>query len=145
MPAVFLMPHRRDAFLAAAEVALAVEAAALATGSIDTVATTGVCNVFPGAVNSIPSRVSLEVDVRDTDLARRDSVLQEIAGIASGIAMKRRVAIENEILNADRARGLRCTDCGFLDPKLPGARPDISFHGEPRISRFTCSCRESAR
>ena len=43
-----LMPDRRDAFLAGAEIALAVEAAAKSTGAIDTVGTTGVCHVFPG-------------------------------------------------------------------------------------------------
>ena len=64
-----LMPDRRDAFLAAAEIALAVERAARATGAIDTVGTVGVCEVFPGAVNSVPSRARLEVDVRDIDLA----------------------------------------------------------------------------
>ena len=45
---------------------------------IDTVATVGICEVFPGAVNSIPSRVRMTVDVRDIDLARRDAVLAAI-------------------------------------------------------------------
>ena len=53
-----LMPQRRDALAAAAEVVLAVERAALATGALDTVATVGMCEVFPGAVNSVPSRVT---------------------------------------------------------------------------------------
>ena len=67
------MPDRRDAFLAAAEIALAVEAAARCDRiAIDTVATVGVCDVFPGAVNSVPSRARLEVDVRDIDHGRRD-------------------------------------------------------------------------
>ena len=70
-----LMPGRRDALCAAAEAVLAVEAAARSSGSPDTVATTGVCRVHPGAINSIPDRVILEIDVRDIDLARRDSVL----------------------------------------------------------------------
>lgn len=52
-----LMPDRRDAFAAAAEIALAVETAAKSTGALDTVATVGVCDVFPGAVNSIAYRV----------------------------------------------------------------------------------------
>ena len=69
-----LMPDRHDAFLAAAEIALALEAAALSTGAIDSVATTGVCDVFPRAINSIPSRVHLEADIRDTDGARRDGM-----------------------------------------------------------------------
>ena len=96
-----LMPDRRDAFLAAAELALGVEAAALSTGSVDTVGTTGVCEVFPGAVNSIPTRVKLEVDVRDTDLKRRDAVLQVISQTSTTISEKRRVRITSEVLNAD--------------------------------------------
>jgi N-carbamoyl-L-amino-acid hydrolase len=96
-----LMPDRRDAFLAAAEVALAVEAAAVATGAIDTVGTTGVCHVFPGAVNSVPSRCTLEIDVRDIDQARRDAVLARIADACAEIAARRRVAIETTVVNAD--------------------------------------------
>ncbi len=96
-----LMPDRRDAFLAAAEIALAVEASARATGAVDTVATVGVCDVFPGAVNSIPSRVRLEIDVRDIDLARRDSVLRQIAEAGQEISSRRRVTVRTETLNAD--------------------------------------------
>ena len=96
-----LMPVRHDAFLAAAEIALAIEAAALSSAAIDTVATTGVCHVFPGAVNSIPSQVRLEVDVRDIDLARRDAVLDRIQNAAAEIAAKRGVAIRIEPVNAD--------------------------------------------
>ena len=64
-----LMPDRQDALCAAAELILEIESAARASGAIDTVATVGICDVFPGAVNSIPSRVRLSVDIRDTDLA----------------------------------------------------------------------------
>src|SRR5579863_9874098 len=49
-----LMHDRRDAFCAAAEIVLAIEERALATGSMDTCATVGKCHVYPGAVNSIP-------------------------------------------------------------------------------------------
>jgi N-carbamoyl-L-amino-acid hydrolase len=96
-----LMPHRRDAFLAAAELALAVETAAKATGAIDTVGTVGLCEIFPGAVNSILSRVRMMADVRDIDLARRDGVLVAIAERAAAIAAARRVEIRSETLNAD--------------------------------------------
>jgi len=96
-----LMPARRDAFLAAAEIALAVESAARSTGSIDTVATVGVCDVFPGAVNSIPSRVRIEVDVRDIDGTRRDSVLKRIAEACEATAAKRNVKVQSELVNAD--------------------------------------------
>ena len=73
-----LMLDRRDALCAAAEVVLAIENAARTSGAIDTVATVGVCDVFPGAVNSIPSRVRLTVDIRDTNLARRDNIMRAI-------------------------------------------------------------------
>ena len=96
-----LMPDRRDAFLATAEIALAIESAAKATGSRDTVATTGVCEVFPGAVNSIPSRVHLAVDARDIDLARRDGVLRRIAEASEEIAARRGVTVRTETVNAD--------------------------------------------
>jgi len=96
-----LMPGRRDAFLAAAEIALAVESAARSTGSIDTVGTVGVCDVFPGAVNSIPSRVRIEVDVRDIDGTRRDSVLKKISEACEATAARRNVKVQSELVNAD--------------------------------------------
>jgi ureidoglycolate amidohydrolase len=96
-----LMGDRRDAFLAAAEIALAVESAARATRSADSVATTGVCNVFPGAVNSIPSRAVLEIDVRDIDLARRDGMLSTIRAACETITARRQVRLEVELINAD--------------------------------------------
>jgi ureidoglycolate amidohydrolase len=96
-----LMPDRRDAFLGAAEIALAVESAAKSSGAMDTVATVGVCDVFPGAVNSIPNRVRIEVDARDIDLARRDNVLKTISGVCDAVAARRRLQIRIESLNTD--------------------------------------------
>jgi N-carbamoyl-L-amino-acid hydrolase len=96
-----LMPGRKDALAAAAELVLAIEAAAKATGDISTVATVGVCDVFPGAVNSIPSRVKLETDIRDIDGPRRDSVLAAIKAACAEIALKRGVVINTEMVNAD--------------------------------------------
>jgi ureidoglycolate amidohydrolase len=96
-----LMPQRRDAFCAAAEIALAIESAARSTGAEDTVATTGVCQVFPGAINSIPSRVRLEVDVRDIDGERRDGVLRRIEEEVNAVARRRNVAVRTEPINTD--------------------------------------------
>ena len=96
-----LMPDRHDAFLAAAEITLAVESSVKATGAVDTVGTVGLCDIFPGAVNSIPSRVSMLADVRDIDLARRDAVLANLRSRAHAIAAARRVEIAIEVLNAD--------------------------------------------
>jgi ureidoglycolate amidohydrolase len=96
-----LMADRHDAFLAASEIALAVEGCARSSGSSDTVGTVGVCHVFPGAVNSVPSRVRIEIDVRDIDHVRRDSVLREIVEASLEIARRRGVHVEPELVNAD--------------------------------------------
>ncbi|MGC2528909.1 MAG: M20 family metallo-hydrolase [Candidatus Acidiferrum sp.] len=96
-----LMPDRRDALCAAAELILAIESAAKSSGAIDTVATVGICNVFPGAVNSIPSRVDLTLDVRDTSPDRRDAAMRAIEAARQTIAAKRGVIIREELVNAD--------------------------------------------
>jgi len=96
-----LMPGRKDALTAAAELILALESAAKSTGAVDTVGTVGVCEVFPGAVNSIPSRVRLETDIRDTDRARRDSVLDALRKACAEVATRRAVTITTELVNAD--------------------------------------------
>jgi ureidoglycolate amidohydrolase len=96
-----LMAGRKDALCAAAEIILAVEQAALVSGSSDTVATVGICDVFPAAVNSIPSRVRLTIDLRDTDLPRRDRVMQTIQNKSHLVCEKRGVSIQFHIVNAD--------------------------------------------
>jgi N-carbamoyl-L-amino-acid hydrolase len=96
-----LMPDRHDALCAAAELILALENAARSSGAIDTVATVGICDVFPGAVNSIPSRVRLGVDIRDTNLSRRDPVMQALEAASRAVSAKRQVSIGTELLNAD--------------------------------------------
>lgn len=96
-----LMPDRRDALCAAAELILELERAAKSSGAVDTVATVGICDVFPGAVNSIPSHVRLSVDVRDTNLARRDGVMRALDEVCRQNASRRQVGIHSELLNAD--------------------------------------------
>ncbi len=96
-----LMPDRRDALCAAAELILVIENAARTSRAVDTVATVGICDVFPGAVNSIPSRVSLTLDIRDTNLARRDAVMRAIETAQETIVAKRQVSIREELVNAD--------------------------------------------
>ena len=96
-----LMPDRKDALCAAAELILAIENAARTSGAIDTVATVGICEVFPGAVNSIPSQVRLSVDIRDTELQRRDAVIREMEAACRSISEKRHVSVHAEVLNAD--------------------------------------------
>jgi ureidoglycolate amidohydrolase len=108
-----LMADRRDALCAAAELILAIEKAARSSEAVDTVATVGICDVFPGAVNSIPSCVRLTLDIRDTSLERREQAMREIEDASRSIAAKRELSIEIEQLNADAP-----ADC---DPKIVAA------------------------
>jgi ureidoglycolate amidohydrolase len=96
-----LMRDRRDALCAAAEIILVIENAAHSSGVEDTVATVGICDVFPGAVNSIPSRVRLTLDARDTVLVRRDAVLRAIEHGVQRVAENRHVSVRFEAANAD--------------------------------------------
>jgi ureidoglycolate amidohydrolase len=96
-----LMPGRRDALLAAAEIALAVEKAALNSGAEDTVGTTGILEVHPGAINSIPSAVRMGVDIRDTDAARRDAAVNETLEATREICVRRNVEFTVETINSD--------------------------------------------
>jgi ureidoglycolate amidohydrolase len=100
-----LMPDRRDALCAAAEMILSVEKHALAanakSGGVDTVATVGMVGVHPGAVNSVPSRVTLTLDIRDTDVSRRDSVMAAFHADIAKIEQQRGVKVSEEKINAD--------------------------------------------
>src|SRR6202453_2645320 len=97
-----LMPDRRDALCAAAELILSIEKHTLATGVIDTVATVGTCDVHPGAINSVPSRVVLQLDIRDTDPTRRESVMQAVRRDIQAICAHRGVRISESFVNADQ-------------------------------------------
>jgi ureidoglycolate amidohydrolase len=131
-----LMPDRKDALCAAAELILAVESAARSSGAPDTVATVGVCEVFPGAVNSIPSRVRMTLDIRDTDLARRDGVMQVIERAWQNTAAKRGVSIQSELLNADAP-----ADC---DPEVRAALADsCRQHGFPFLEMVSRAYHDS--
>jgi N-carbamoyl-L-amino-acid hydrolase len=131
-----LMPDRKDALCAAAELILAIENAARSSGAVDTVATVGVCDVFPGAVNSIPSRVRITLDIRDTDLARRDGVMQTIERASRTISAKRQVTIQSEVLNADAP-----AECA---PEVRGALADsCRQHGVPFLEMVSRAYHDS--
>lgn len=96
-----LMPDRRDAFPAAAEIILAVETFANESPSPDAVATVGLCHVYPNAVNSIPSRILLEIDIRDINLESRDTMVKKIQEVVSTVCEKRNLLANVTVLNAN--------------------------------------------
>jgi len=100
-----LMPDRRDALTAAAELILSVERHTLATNaashSSDSVATVGTVAVHPGAINSVPSRVTLTLDIRDTDVDRRTQIMSALHADIRDIQSRRHVTIAEHQINAD--------------------------------------------
>ncbi|EIE18838.1 N-carbamyl-L-amino acid amidohydrolase [Coccomyxa subellipsoidea C-169] len=96
-----LMPYRNDAGLAAAEVALAVEASVLETGAIDAVGTTGLFEIGPNTVNSVPREAKLEIDIRDIDAARRDAIVASVLKTVEEVAARRKVRHRVEMINQD--------------------------------------------
>ena len=86
------MDARRDALLAAAEWALAVEAQGLATDGL--VATVGRLAVAPGAANVIPGLAVASLDLRHPDNETRHSAIKALIAAAGEIAASRGVTAE---------------------------------------------------
>jgi N-carbamoyl-L-amino-acid hydrolase len=126
-----LMPGRRDALLAGAEIALAVERAALSTDSPNTVATTGLFVIEPGAVNAIPSSATLEIDIRDSASTPRDLALQTIQSAIQEICERRQISYTIEQLNADPPA---TCDPGVIET-IVDACTDAGMHYQMMVSR----------
>lgn len=96
-----LMARRKDALFAAAEMVGLIERVVGEVGSPDLVATVGMLQVHPGASNSIPSRVTLTLDIRDVERSHRDQALERIMSAVQAVAGRRGVRLEQETLNWD--------------------------------------------
>ena len=83
------MALRRDAFAAAAEMALAVERRARAEA--DLVATVGRLEVWPGAANVIPGHAQFSIDLRAPLDARREAAFRNIRASIDAVARERGV------------------------------------------------------
>jgi allantoate deiminase len=88
------MTMRRDALAAVAEMIGIVERAG--STRTDTVATVGVAQVQPGAINVIPARVDFTLDARSPDDAVRHAMVQDIVSECEAAAQRRGVAFTIE-------------------------------------------------
>jgi allantoate deiminase len=102
------MRLRRDAGTAAAEMMLAIEAAA--SSSDDLVATVGTCELRPGAVNVIPASASFTIDIRSPDDGLRARGIADLTAHFGAIAERRGVGVDVKATYAEPAA--RC------DPRL---------------------------
>jgi N-carbamoyl-L-amino-acid hydrolase len=89
------MARRKDALVAAAELALAVNRVASTTPGTQ-VATVGRIRAEPGAPNVIPGRVVMSLEIRDLDAAKMESVFRSVEQEARRIVSARGVSIRFE-------------------------------------------------
>ena len=81
------MPLRRDALAGAAEVILAVER--LARDAPGVVGTVGTIRIEPGAINVVPGRAELGIDVRSSDRETKASVVEALRREIEEMARRR--------------------------------------------------------
>jgi hydantoinase/carbamoylase family amidase len=84
------MEVRQDAFMAACEISLKLEQIAIGT-STNAVATVGEVHVLPNALNVIPGKVILGIDIRDVEAELIDNMVDDFWVTSSSIAQKRNV------------------------------------------------------
>ena len=95
------MTDRRDALVAAAELVIAVERAALKVGG-GVVATVGDLTVTPGSMSVVPGTATLLVDIRDVGPGQQQ-VLHLVREAIDQLARARDVAIDIDVLRDDPA------------------------------------------
>jgi allantoate deiminase len=87
------MDRRRDAFLGASAMSLAIADAAVRMGH-PAVATVGTIAVEPSQVNVVPGLARFTVDARHADPARRSELITQIGDASKRIASERGLAVE---------------------------------------------------
>ncbi|MDR7384639.1 allantoate amidohydrolase [Promicromonospora iranensis] len=97
--------RRRDALVAAAHLVTRIEDLARAT---DCLATVGDLRVEPGAVNVIPGRAELTLDLRGRTDTGRDALWEQIAAVGHAIARERGVTFE--AVETHRAPSTGCAE-----------------------------------
>ena len=86
------MHMRHDALAAAAEIVLEVESIATAANS-SSVGTVGVLEVEPGAMNVVPGKVHLQIDIRSIDAQTKNTIVAQLKDKISVIENKRKLEI----------------------------------------------------
>lgn len=95
------MNNRRDALVCAADVVLAVRVIGNRFARHDVVTTVGNLVVTPGAINVVPGKVDLWVDLRGTDRAVMDEAQAALRKAAEGIAATHGLPLTLSVLGAD--------------------------------------------
>lgn len=95
------MGKRRDALVTASHLVLAVEAEAKKRTERRIVGTVGILKIAPGALNVVPGRAELWVDVRGIDEASLAETAEAIVEAARRIAAREGTRVQVETVSAD--------------------------------------------
>ncbi len=93
------MDFRKDALTGASEITLELEKIARKESSHGTVATVGVLEVGPGAMNVIPGLVKMQIDIRGIDKDSKERVLKHLYKSLEKIHSERDLEVEWEIIS----------------------------------------------
>ena len=95
------MKDRQDAFMATAEIALALEQLGRTSQSEYTTVTIGRVQVIPNAVNVIPGKVVFSIDIRDCDYDYKNDLIAKLKNRIKEIADKRNIKVNLTQYNND--------------------------------------------
>lgn len=95
------MEDRRDAFMASAEIALALEHLAKVSDSEYITGTVGAMKLEPGAANVIPGQADFSIDIRSISVQDKDDLVEALQGKIDEITRNRGVTYKLEQLNND--------------------------------------------
>lgn len=95
------MQRRRDAYMAACEIALKLEQLTKESKGEYITGTVGRVHVFPNAVNVIPGRVQFSIDIRSIDFETKDCLVKELKEEIKKIEEQRQVKVSLEEQNHD--------------------------------------------
>lgn len=90
--------YRKDALTSAAEIILEVERAAKIEESNGTVATVGVLDIDPGAMNIVPGSAHMQIDIRSVSLDSKERVYQQITKKIEEVSEKRSIEMKTALL-----------------------------------------------
>ncbi len=95
------MQDRKDAFMAAADIALELEKLGRNSKSEYTTTTIGRVNVIPNAVNVIPGKVIFSIDIRDSSYEFKNQLISALKEKIQEIETKRSVKVNLTQYNND--------------------------------------------
>ena len=96
------MADRKDAYMAACEIALLLENLAKTSKSEYITGTVGKCDIFPGTVNVIPGEVKFPIDIRSISMEDKEDLIAVLIKEINNIAKRRDVIVMVEEMNHDK-------------------------------------------